>query len=95
MTDLLVIRRASAAPKAEQCLECGSRLPATVGPEDELIEIDLELPAGRSYTFTVLGANNLTIEGRGLSNLTVEHREGLAHIRFQVDTPRCRLLVRA
>jgi hypothetical protein len=62
--------------------------------EQEHIGIDLELPAGRSYTFTVLGANNLAIEGRGLSNPTVEHREGLAHIRFQVDTPRCRLLLR-
>jgi len=63
--------------------------------EQERVAIDLELPAGRSYTFTVLGAHNLAIEGRGLSNLTVEPREGLAHIRFQVDTQRCRLLVRA
>jgi hypothetical protein len=26
--------------------------------EQERVAIDLELPAGRSYTFTVLGANN-------------------------------------
>ena len=60
----------------------------------ERISLDLELPAGQSYTFAVLGANNLAIEGRGLSHLTVEYRQGLAHIRFQVDTPRCCLLVR-
>lgn len=62
--------------------------------EQERIGIDLELPVGRSYTFTVLGANNLAIEGRGIHNPTVEHWEGLAHIRFQVDTQRCRLLLR-
>jgi hypothetical protein len=42
----------------------------------------------------VLGANNLAIEGRGLSNLAVEYAEELIHIRFQVDTPRCGLLLR-
>jgi len=63
--------------------------------EQVWIGIDLELPAGRSYTMTVLGANHLAIEGWGLSHLAVEHWEGLAHIRFQVDTPRCRLLLRA
>ena len=43
MPNLIVTRWASAAPKAEQRLEGGPRLPATVGPEDELIEVDLEL----------------------------------------------------
>ena len=31
--------------------------------EQERVEIDWELPAGRSYTLTVLSANNLAIEG--------------------------------
>jgi hypothetical protein len=62
--------------------------------EHERVGLDLELPAGRSYTLTVLGANNLAIEGRGLSNLAVEYAEELIHIRFQVDTPRCGLLLR-
>src|SRR3990172_267511 len=48
MPNLLVACRASAAPKAEQRLEGGPRLPATVGPEDELIEVDLELPTADS-----------------------------------------------
>jgi hypothetical protein len=61
--------------------------------EQERVGIDLELPAGRRYTLTVLGAKNLAIEGQGLSNLAVEQAEELIHIRFQVDTPRCRLLV--
>ena len=44
MPDLVVTRWGPAAPKAEQRLEGGPRLPATVGPEDKLIEVDLELP---------------------------------------------------
>src|SRR5918996_3029504 len=48
MPNLLVARRASAAPKTKQRLEGGPWLPATVGPEDELIEVDLELPAAHS-----------------------------------------------
>jgi hypothetical protein len=52
MPNLLVTRGAVAAPKAEQRLECGPRLPATVGPEDELIEVDLELPAAHSVVST-------------------------------------------
>jgi hypothetical protein len=63
--------------------------------EQERVSIDLELPAGRSYTFAVWGANKLTIEGRGIRHPIVEHREGLAHIRFQVDTHRCHLLLQA
>ena len=43
MPDLLITCRGVAASKAEQRLEGGPRLPATVGPEDELIEVDLEL----------------------------------------------------
>jgi hypothetical protein len=48
MPDLLVTRLAASAPKAEQGLEGSPRLPAPVGPEDELIEVDLELPAADS-----------------------------------------------
>jgi hypothetical protein len=48
MPNLHVTRGASATAKAKQRLEGGPRLPATVGPEDELIEVDLELPAADS-----------------------------------------------
>src|SRR6266481_9281413 len=48
MPDLLVTRRASAAAKTEQGLEGGPWFPATVGPEDELIEVNREL--ARAYS---------------------------------------------
>ncbi|HEY7496714.1 MAG TPA: hypothetical protein VIH59_37120, partial [Candidatus Tectomicrobia bacterium] len=63
--------------------------------EPEGVGIDLELPAGRSYTFAVLGTNRLAIEGQGIRHPMVEPQQGLTCIRFHVDTPRCRLLLRA
>src|SRR3970040_1748017 len=48
MPNLLVTRGASATAKAKQRLEGGPRLPATVGPEDELIEVDLKLSTADS-----------------------------------------------
>ena len=61
------------------------------------IELALELPAGRSYTFTVGGAENLSVEGegRGISGLTIENRPGLSDIHFRVDSPQCSLLLKA
>jgi hypothetical protein len=58
------------------------------------VEIDLELPIGRSYAFAVLGAERLEAEGQGLSNLTLERRGELTYIRFQVELPGCRLILR-
>src|SRR5574342_123687 len=52
MANLLVARGASTAAKAKQRLECSPRLPAAVGPEDELIEVDLKLPAADSVVST-------------------------------------------
>ncbi len=57
MPNLLVTRWAAAAPKAEQRLEGSPRFPATVGPEDELIEVDLELPTADSGCVTALGTS--------------------------------------
>jgi hypothetical protein len=48
MANLLVARGASTAAKAKQRLEGSPWLPTAVGPEDELIEIDLELSAADS-----------------------------------------------
>jgi len=52
MPDLVVARGASATAKAKEGLEGGPWLPAPVGPEDELIEVDLELPAADSVVST-------------------------------------------
>ncbi len=48
MPNLLITRGTPATAKAEQRLEGSPRFPATVGPEDELIKVDLELPAANS-----------------------------------------------
>lgn len=48
MADLLVTRRTAGAPKAKQGLEGSPGLIATVGPEDNLIEVDLKLPTADS-----------------------------------------------
>jgi hypothetical protein len=67
---------------------------------DKGVEIDLELPASRGgfqtrpYTFAVLGAERLEAEGQGISNLSIERRGQLAYIRFRVDSPNCRLILR-
>src|SRR4030042_932799 len=52
MPNLLATRGVSAAAKAEQGLEGGPRLPATVGPEDELIQVDLKLAPADSVVST-------------------------------------------
>jgi hypothetical protein len=50
--DLVLARRASATAKAKQRLEGGPWLPAPADTEDELIEVDLELPAADSVMST-------------------------------------------
>jgi hypothetical protein len=62
--------------------------------EHEYVSIDLELPTRQSYRFVVLGINQLAVEGPGIYNPTIEPQDGLAHVRFQVGTPRCRLFLR-
>ncbi len=63
----------------------------------EGLELTLELPAGRSYTFAIGGADTLSVEGegRGISDLTVEYRQGLSYIHFRVGSPQCSLLLKA
>ncbi len=63
----------------------------------EGLELTLELSAGRSYTFTVSGADTLSVEGEGsnISDLTIEHRQGLSYIHFRVGSPQCSLLLKA
>jgi hypothetical protein len=62
---------------------------------DQGVRIDLELPPGRSYTFTVLGADGLNAEGAGISNVVVEHRAKLVDVSFRVELPKCRLILKA
>ena len=52
MTNLLVAGGASAAAKTKQRLEGGPRLPTPVGPENELIKVDLKLPAADTVVST-------------------------------------------
>ena len=69
----------------------------TIVASEEGIELTLELPAGRFYTLTVGGLDNLSVEaeGRGISGLTIEHRPELSYIHFRVDSPRCNLRLKA
>ncbi|MFQ6028421.1 MAG: hypothetical protein ACE5Q6_13085 [Dehalococcoidia bacterium] len=66
-----------------------------VTPTTEGVTIDLELPAGRSYTFVVRGSNGLQATGQGLEVLGVGRREGLAYIGLGVEAERCRLQLRS
>ena len=63
---------------------------------EEGLELTLELPVGRSYTFTVGGADISSVEweGRGISDLTINHRLGLSDIHFRVVSPECSLLLK-
>ncbi len=64
---------------------------------EEGLDLTLELPAGRFYTFAVGGADTPSVEGegRGISDLTIEHGPGLSYIHFRVDSPQCSLLLKA
>ena len=64
---------------------------------EEGLELTLELPAGRFYTFAVGRADTLSVEGegRGISDLTIEHGPGLSYIHFRVGSPQCSLLLKA
>ncbi len=61
------------------------------------VELELELPAGRSYTFAVVGERQPSAEGQGITveAISGEHGQGLSNIRFQVDSSPCSLLIRA
>ncbi len=61
------------------------------------VELALELPAGRSYTFAVVSERQPSAEGQGITVETIseEHGQGLSNIRFQVDSSPCSLLIRA
>ena len=69
----------------------------TIVASEEGLELTLDLPAGRFYTFTVGGADISSVEweGRGISDLTVEQGAGLSYIHFRVSSRQCSLLLKA
>jgi hypothetical protein len=65
-----------------------------VSLNSDRVAIDLELPAGRSYTFTVVGSEDLQADGRGISSIALERLGTLTSVRFTVDSPNCTLVLR-
>ena len=63
-----------------------------VGPE--VVTVELDLPAGRNYTFAVVGTDNLSATGQGMKVESVETRGELIYIEFVVDSPLCSLLLK-
>ncbi len=61
------------------------------------VELTLELPIGRCYTFAVAGERQPSAEGQGITVevISTEHGQGLSYIRFQVESSPCSLLIRA
>ncbi|MFB3091779.1 MAG: hypothetical protein ACE1ZD_01125, partial [Dehalococcoidia bacterium] len=61
------------------------------------VELTLELPIGRCYTFAVAGERQPSAEGQGITveAISREHGQGLINIRFQVESSPCSLLIRA
>ena len=57
------------------------------------VAIDMELPAGREYTFAVLGAENLSATGKGIRVSGVEVRGGFTCVDFGVESTACRLVL--
>jgi hypothetical protein len=66
-----------------------------VSVNGDRITIALELPAGRSYTFTVIGDEEVQAEGTGISGIVVERQAGLDTVRFTVESPTCSLVLKA
>ena len=58
------------------------------------VSFDLELPAGRNYTFAAAGAGKLSASGQGLLVQGVEERQGLTYVDFRVEINRCSLVLR-
>jgi hypothetical protein len=63
------------------------------------VTLEMELPAGRSYTFAVSLAGDrvgapLAVSGRGTQGHAVTSLGGLTYIDFWVDAPRCSLVLR-
>ena len=61
------------------------------------VELALELPIGRSYTFVVVGEGQPSADGQGITVEAISRagRQGLRYIRFQVESSPCSLLIRA
>ena len=64
----------------------------SAGPEG--VSVDMELPAGRNYTFAVVGAGTLAAGGPGIDVRGVEKRGELTYVDFRVETPSCTLVLR-
>lgn len=63
------------------------------------VTLEMELPAGRSYTFAVIPAGDrfsapIAVSGRGIQGHAVTSLGGLTYIDFRVDSPGCRLVLR-
>ena len=58
------------------------------------LELDLELPTGRDYTFAFLGEESIIATGRGLRVAGVEKRGELTCVDFRVEANHCSLIVR-
>lgn len=59
----------------------------------EGVAFDLEIPAGRAYTFAVVVDGGIKAAGPGISQATVENQGGLTLVRFTVDAEPCRLIL--
>jgi hypothetical protein len=70
-----------------------------VATDLEGVTIEMELPAGRQYTFAVIPAGDrvgdpLSVSGRGTQDHAVKPLGGLTCIDFRVDASRCSLVLR-
>jgi hypothetical protein len=65
-----------------------------VSVQGDRVAISLELPAGRSYTFAVIGAEEVQAEGTGISGIAVEHQGSLDTVKFTVESPNCVLMLK-
>jgi hypothetical protein len=59
----------------------------------EGITFDLELQAGRSYTFAVVAEGGIIAAGPGISQVALEHQAELTLVRFVVEVNPCRLVI--
>jgi hypothetical protein len=70
-----------------------------VAADLEGVTIDMELPAGRNYTFAIIPADDrigctLSVGGRGTQGQATEPLRGLTYVGFRVDSRRCSLVLR-
>jgi hypothetical protein len=64
-----------------------------VALEDGQVVLDLTLPPAKTYTFSVLAPEGVRAQGRDISEVAVQQRDGLHQVTFRVDAPQCRLVL--